>query len=317
MIINNKFSIFLLVFTGIIGSVQAATYNTYGISYDTPQSPPNILFSSEGSFDSGFMYNGNQTAWTKIFKEGTPSVFAGVNNENADAGGGVESHALLRYRATIIGSPNTIVGLGFKGFFELHSSVGEIGAEHRSTASVNVSLVSELPSDEASPEYPNTGFRAVIQNELFANFLYPTSIEFTKRASRGSAIEMISVEKNGLVWQEDYNKVYGLFGGVLRVPIWSDGMGLVDVFLDVSASILGTIDFGKSDFATAYLDPYLYIDPSYLADHPETRLEVEPGIGNDPVAISPPTNPIPEPSSTELIGCALLLISKFRKKFYV
>ena len=46
--------------------------------------------------------------------------------------------------------------------------------------------------------------------------------------------------------------------------------------------------------ATAYADPYFYIDPDFLISHPGFSLQISPGIGNDP---TPVFGAVPEPSS--------------------
>lgn len=53
-------------------------------------------------------------------------------------------------------------------------------------------------------------------------------------------------------------------------------------------------------FAAAEVDPYIFIDPSF-ADASLYSIEVSPGVGN-----SPPTSPIPEPSTLALLGTGVL-----------
>lgn len=68
----------------------------------------------------------------------------------------------------------------------------------------------------------------------------------------------------------------------------------------IAASVAA--QFGGSAFA--YADPYFYIDPNFLADHPGYALEFSPYVGNDPIGV----RGVPEPTTwvMMLLGSAIV-----------
>jgi hypothetical protein len=79
--------------------------------------------------------------------------------------------------------------------------------------------------------------------------------------------------------------------GTLTATAWVGYQNIIG--LDVSAGVEG------NGFAATYADPYVYIDPAFLADHPGYSLEFSPGVGNG-LATS-----TPEPSTLLLTAVAL------------
>jgi hypothetical protein len=68
-------------------------------------------------------------------------------------------------------------------------------------------------------------------------------------------------------------------------------------------------DSPESSSASAQVDPYIFIDPSF-ADASQYSIEVSPGIGNSPPAL-------PEPSTFVLLGTGILgLAEAARRKSY-
>lgn len=73
---------------------------------------------------------------------------------------------------------------------------------------------------------------------------------------------------------------------------------------DGYVTITITIDGGGS----AMIDPLIQIDPAYLAAHPDTRIIVSEGIGNEA-----PMPAVPEPSDMALLGAGLLTLAVTRR----
>ncbi len=67
-----------------------------------------------------------------------------------------------------------------------------------------------------------------------------------------------------------------------------------EIALSTQASSFGGPNFASS--SSAFADPYIYIDPAYLAAHPDATLEISEGVGN--VA---PVASVPEPATWLLL----------------
>lgn len=87
------------------------------------------------------------------------------------------------------------------------------------------------------------------------------------------------------------------FGGVFvynTFVIGGVGSFTVDLTTDAFADSLGGT-------ASASLDPYIYIDPTFLASNPGYSLTFSDGVAN-----TPPSSPVPEPSTFLLLGSSIL-----------
>lgn len=67
-----------------------------------------------------------------------------------------------------------------------------------------------------------------------------------------------------------------------------------EITLSTQASSFGGPNFASS--SSAFADPYIYIDPAYLAAHPDATLEISEGVGN----VAPVTS-VPEPATWLLL----------------
>jgi hypothetical protein len=57
---------------------------------------------------------------------------------------------------------------------------------------------------------------------------------------------------------------------------------------------------GSSGNYSNFLDPYIAVDPAFLASHPGVVLTLSPGVGNEPVSMA-----APEPATIALLGASL------------
>ena len=75
----------------------------------------------------------------------------------------------------------------------------------------------------------------------------------------------------------------------------------------VSMSALVSLSSGRpvSGNAEASVDPYIYIDPGFLAGHPGYSVSVSPGFPNVPVPL-----PVPEPASWALFTVGFGMLSR-------
>jgi hypothetical protein len=83
-------------------------------------------------------------------------------------------------------------------------------------------------------------------------------------------------------------------------------------YIELSAYAFASpgIPYCAADSASAYIDPYISIDPTFLVANPGCSIVVSNGIGNSPVASA-----TPEPSSFALTGLAALgLVGMQRKR---
>ena len=83
----------------------------------------------------------------------------------------------------------------------------------------------------------------------------------------------------------------GRITATLPITMIAGAVGGIWMQIDVGAAGAGAV-------AEAFADPYLYVDPAFLATHPGYTVLVSPGIGN--------TAPVPEPAAALLFGAGLL-----------
>ena len=90
------------------------------------------------------------------------------------------------------------------------------------------------------------------------------------------------------------------FNGTLSFAQLSGHFDRVEISVAVSASA----GAGFSAYATATVDPYIFIDPAWLADHPNYSVAVSAGIGN----AAPGVAAIPEPQTYAMMLAGLGLL---------
>lgn len=99
-----------------------------------------------------------------------------------------------------------------------------------------------------------------------------------------------------------WSVVDGLFTGIVLIPTNAFGQGVGVVELDADANVNGYGNaYGLTGVSSAFADPILRIDPTYLAAYPNTTLTLPDGVGNASTTV-----PEPQAYTLMLIGLAAL-----------
>jgi PEP-CTERM motif len=72
---------------------------------------------------------------------------------------------------------------------------------------------------------------------------------------------------------------------------------------------LGVGGFSDSGLADAYVDPFIFVDPAFLADHPGYTVRVSAGVGN-----AMPVTSVPEPETYAMMLVGLGLLATTRRR---
>jgi hypothetical protein len=106
------------------------------------------------------------------------------------------------------------------------------------------------------------------------------------------------------------NTESGYFSGTVLFHTDASGKASGTVDLTSSASFSGSGTLGNLAFA--FIDPQLFIDPSWLGQHSQTSLSIAQGVGND-------VSPVPDaPTGLALLsGLAMLSVRRWRARHAV
>jgi len=278
------------------------------------------VYASQASIASGY-----------VDSRSTPAVSSNIFG-GPDPYFGAGSFGELSYRFEVKGRPNSQVPVDFIGKTNLYSHFGEAEVDtiFVTTAVSNFSIYSDIGSFGNS-----VGMQTKISNFSIANGLLgyidsgavASKIEASTHGSRGSFIELSTAGGNirgeggsqpplpsntislssGVV--NGLERLDGLFGGTILIVTNSQGVGSGSVHLSAFAGS-GSLNGDSKGFsiASSFIDPYLYINPTYLSSNSSASLRVLDGVGNGPIS------PVPESSALVYmcLGCVLLwLQSKF------
>jgi len=81
-------------------------------------------------------------------------------------------------------------------------------------------------------------------------------------------------------------------------------MGTVMLIAETTA-----ISYGRATTGSAFIDPYFFIDPGFLAEHPGYSLSFS-GVGNEPFH----TAPVPEPETYAMLMAGLGILGAFTRR---
>ena len=204
--------------------------------------------------DVSYSYNsGGASAVASFTSNPIPSVTYTTAAFNPSGQIALSGGGIMTYRFTVVAQPFTTVPINFAGIYS--SSTSPASAGYGSFTSFLVQTVDSSVSTYSSFQsnfQGACGASTCLQYTTFNNTTY-TSI------------------------QSDPSNVSGTFQGALNMLTGASGsvIGLVQI-----AATAGVNVFFVPASATAFIDPYLQIAPSFLAANPGATLTVTPGVGN-------------------------------------
>lgn len=188
-----------------------------------------------------------------------PSVLARVRGE----GGESIVEGQMEYEFYFSGPASSFVPINFLGHFALSTGAG-------STRSY-FTLSTNSPYWDFGSGVASMAFQCIDVCGYFG----PSS------ASKNSSIDVSYTAQNGLLGASYWSSALGTFSGVVMGATGANGQGRGTVKLLAYA-------YTANRLSTAFIDPYLSIDASYLAAHPEATLTLPAGVGNEITAVPEP-----------------------------
>ena len=233
-----------------------------------------------------------------------PYVFTTSSYDQSVSGPGLgpvfgSAGAVLAYDFSLNGTPNTIVPLNFASAFKLTSS-----NSIDSSGLANVDLVI---------------------NRFSSGFINSSAVFFDINCSYYSCSENISKSNNDIsltldgvlidgftdkttlqMYGSEFDEYFrqGLFSGTLILKLDEEGMAIGEVTLQAFTNA-----GGKSN-VSAFIDPYFFIDSSFLDENPNTTLSFTQGVGNAP----PNPSAVPVPAALPLMASALGIFGIARRR---
>jgi hypothetical protein len=253
-------------------------YIPNGTIFGSSNTPGDVSYTY--NFDGGF-YGSTATATF------TSSPVASVNYETSafnPVGGVVLSGGgFMSYRFEVQSAPNTYVPIDFSGLYSSSTSPASPG--YGSTTSIRIF--------EAAP------FSLSLLSE-FSSF-------FRGDCGAPSCLGYTVTNSTYTSEQSDAAHVEGLFQGTFNILTGLDGMVVGEVQLGATGGVF--VNAGVAS-ATAFIEPHLEIDATWLASNPGAMLRIEAGVGNEISSVSA----VPEPGSLALAGLALAGLGLARRK---
>jgi hypothetical protein len=287
-----------------VGEAQTAvtgfTVSTAGTNGNPVLTTPTVAITGPGTFTTGPLVgpNGNtsRTSATVDFANPLPSVslFATGGDPAGFTGTVGFATARLAYHFTVHGPivPGLLVPILFSG--ATFASVVQTGdpSQFFSTAGTSV----EIDALHIGNSFRNAGTTGTLPTVSPAGQLNPNG-EILGWGSRAAAP----------VGYVDYTSSY-----LFEADLTPGDVGSIAITGTVQGGVTGLLrPTGVPTFgtATAFVDPLISIDPTFLALHPEYSIVVDAGIGNGGVAA------VPEPSSLALMMAGAFALVAYRRQW--
>lgn len=194
-------------------------------------------------------------------------------------------YASLQYEFSILGPANGAVPIKFLGLFQ----IGNGNFLSYSTLDAGITT-----SGWDYSRAVGVGFHAQCDGTTISARCFT---RHNNAPSPGSTL-LVEMEDVGFTpspwWGSD---TAGTFSGVILANTDASGRARGVVSLNVFVSARAVLTNGGSAISTAFVDPALWIDPSYLEVNPSAQLFLTPGVGNQ--------MPVPEPSQLVLTALGL------------
>ncbi|RZT06306.1 PEP-CTERM protein-sorting domain-containing protein [Duganella sp. CF402] len=266
-------------------AADAITFYQEYISLDSRNPMSNLVTNSTHSTDfisEDLHYTDNYEKLSRVIVSNNvkPSVFAETAVFNLHGEVSAAASGAIFYGVAVHGDPNSYVPLSFIGEYAV--SGHDLAFDSSSYPGQNTAAV-QFSLNERGGDYKNTFF----------------SLECTSFACS-------MVTYGGTRYMESAFTVTGTNGhfmGSLGIQTDITGYGFAIVNLVARASSYMPPPGSRFEAeASAYIDPYFFIDPGYLALHPGGSLELTAGMGNAVVAV-------PEPTAWMLLFAGLLMLA--------
>jgi len=252
-----------------IAQYQATAYLPNGNIFGSTSTPGDVSYSYSAPQGSG------ATSATVTFTTSPiASVSYAMTTSNPSGQHGFSGGGIMDYRFEVTAQPFTVVPVDFSGLYS--SSTSPASAGFGAFTSFLVQTVNSSVSTYSTFQsffQGNCGAPVCLQYTTFNNTTY-TSI------------------------QPDSSHVEGSFEGTLDMLTGATGTvtGLVRLFAGG-----GTNTFFVPANSSAFIDPHLEIDATFLAANPSATLTITQGVGNDIRSVTP----VPEPDAYALMLAGL------------
>lgn len=254
-----------------------------------------------------------------VSMENRPSILLENTFAVGDAASGLLSYpgslyavggsAYIHYGFSVVGQPGTTATVHFAAPFSVvpFSVTVPYGWEYPTTANLEVRVTTNLSSYAEGDWQPSSAFARITAG----------TTQTYSEIRPGMAMELSLYDVQGFKARVDFHNELGFAALPRTAPLLVDGYisGSAPVLIEQDGRGYGNVFLYAGTMASrVFLDPYLTLADDYLLSYPDAKLELDPGVGNTPLQLSP----VPEPQSLTLMAlglgvCVLNAMSRRRR----